>query len=208
MPWQVSTVVSERLELVKAIRDEKLRVGLVAENFGVSRQTAHKWMRRFDPSDIASLEDRSRRPRVSPRRTPAEIEDRVCELRRRFPAWGGRKLHYRLKALGFEDVPSPSTITDILARNGLLPEDRRLERDWRRFQADRPNQMLQMDYKGHFALSDGRCYILTLLDDHSRFNLCLEACANQRGDTLRSLLLPVFDTYGLPETILVDNGPP
>jgi transposase InsO family protein len=103
------------------------------------------------------------------------MEERVCELRRRHPAWGGRKLHHRLKALGVEGVPSPSAITDILARNALLRADRRLKRDWQRFEAERPNEMWQMDFKGDFALPSGRCYTLTVLDDHSRFNVCLQA---------------------------------
>jgi transposase InsO family protein len=68
--------------------------------------------------------------------------------------------------------------------------------------------MWQMDFKGDFALSTGRCYILTVLDDHSRFNLCLQACPNQRRQTVEARLLPVFATYGLPEVLLVDNGPP
>lgn len=208
MPWQVSTVVDKRLELVQAIQEHGERVGEVSRRFQVSRQTAFKWMKRFDPGDLTTLEDRSRRPHVSPSRTASSIEEQVCELRRRYPTWGGRKLHHRLKALGIEEVPSPSTITDILARHGLLPEDRRRVRDTVRFEADRPNRMWQMDYKGDFALLNGRCYILTILDDHSRFNLSLEACGNQRSDTLKDKLLPVFATYGLPDTILVDNGPP
>jgi transposase InsO family protein len=68
--------------------------------------------------------------------------------------------------------------------------------------------MWQMDFKGDFALPSGRCYTLTVLDDHSRFNVCLQACANQRRATVQTHLLPVFATYGLPEAILVDNGPP
>jgi transposase InsO family protein len=68
--------------------------------------------------------------------------------------------------------------------------------------------MWQMDFKGDFALATGRCYPLTVLDDHSRFNLCLRACPDQRSETVRAQLLPVLATYGLPDAILVDNGPP
>ena len=208
MTWRVSTVVDQRRELVEAVIADAGRVGQVSQRAGVSRQTAYKWLARYKAEGDAGLQDRSRRPKVSPRRTPGEMEERVCELRRRHPAWGGRKLHYRLKALDIEGVPSPSAITDILARNGLLSPERRLKRDWQRFEAQQPNQIWQMDFKGDFALSAGRCYTLTVLDDHSRFNLCLRACPDQRGETVRSQLLPVFATYGLPETILVDNGPP
>src|SRR5258708_10475796 len=99
---------------------------------------------------------------TSPRQTSVEMEERVCELRRLHPAWGGRKLHHRLAALGTALVPSPSAITDILARHGLLSSERRLKRDWQRFEAQRPNQMWQMDLKGDFAPAPGRCYPLTV----------------------------------------------
>lgn len=208
MAWRVATVVDERRELVTAVMTGDESVSAACRRLGVSRQTAYKWLGRARTEGDAGLVDRSRRPKLSPRRTSAEMEERVCELRRRHPAWGGRKLHHRLKALGVERVPSPSAITDILARNDLLRADRRLKRDWQRFEAERPNEMWQMDFKGDFALPTGRCYTLTVLDDHSRFNVCLQACANQRRATVQTQLLPVFATYGLPEAILVDNGPP
>jgi transposase InsO family protein len=208
MVWRVSTVIDERRELVRAVMFGEEQVATASRRLGVSRQTAYKWLGRAKQEGDAGLLDRSRRPRVSPRQTPPEVEERVCELRRRHPAWGGRKLHHRLKALGMETVPSPSAITDILSRNGLLKADRRLKRNWQRFEAEAPNQMWQMDFKGDFALPGGRCHTLTVLDDHSRFNVCLQACSDQRRETVQRQLLPILATYGLPEVILVDNGPP
>ena len=77
-----------------------------------------------------------------------------------------------------------------------------------RFERDRPNELWQMDFKGHFAHDAGRCHPLTLLDDHSRFSLCLEACANQRGATVEASLVPTFERYGLPRRMVFDNGSP
>lgn len=207
MTWQVSTVMDRRREVVQALGAGE-PVARVARRHGVSRTTVYKWQARHEAEGESGLADHSRRPRTSPRRTPPEMEALVCELRRQNPYWGGRKLYHRLKVLGVEGVPSPSAITDILARNGLLHPERRLKRDWQRFEAAEPNQMWQMDFKGDFPLGGGRCYPLTVLDDHSRFNLCLKACGDQRGDTVKSHLLAVFESYGLPEAILVDNGPP
>ena len=66
-----------------------------------------------------------------------------------------------------------------------------------------------MDFKGHFPLlAGGRCHPLTLLDDHSRFCLGLEACTNERYRTVQAHLTQLFTRYGLPRTILADNGPP
>jgi transposase InsO family protein len=207
MVLRAMTLLERRLQLVLALKEAE-PLAAVSRRFDVSRDTAYKWLKRFELEGEAGLEDRSRRPKTSPRRTPAAIEEQVCELRWAHPAWGGRKLHHRLKALGLEYVPSPSAITDILNRNNLLSPERRQKRDWQRFQADEPNEMWQMDFKGDFALAEGRCYPLTVLDDHSRFSLCLQACGNQLGETVRFHLLRVFATYGLPEAILVDHGPP
>lgn len=208
MTWRELTVRDERRDLVTSVSEGVESISSASRRLGVSRPTAYKWLTRWRQEGEAGLSDRSRRPSLSPKRTSGEVEECVCELRRRHPGWGGRKLHHRLKALGMEGVPSPSAITDILARNGLLQADRRLKRDWQRFEAERPNEMWQMDFKGDFALAGGRCHTLTVLDDHSRFNVCLQACPNQRGETVKGYLMPVFATYGLPEAILVDNGPP
>jgi len=66
-----------------------------------------------------------------------------------------------------------------------------------------------MDFKGWFGLGDGnRCHTFGLLDDHSRYNLALAACSDQRTGTVQNLLRATFRTYGLPERILCDNGSP
>ncbi len=66
-----------------------------------------------------------------------------------------------------------------------------------------------MDFKGHFALGNReRCHPLTVLDDHSRYALCLQACRNQLGDTVKGQLTATFRRYGLPEQMLMDNGSP
>ena len=62
-----------------------------------------------------------------------------------------------------------------------------------------PNDLWQMDFKGHFPLTQGRCHPLTVLDDHSRFALGLQACADELGKTVRERLTAIFRRYGLPE---------
>jgi transposase InsO family protein len=105
-------------------------------------------------------------------------------------------------------VPAASTITGILAREGLLRPGRRLQRDWQRFEAEAPNELLQMDFKGHVPAGRQRCHPLTIIDDHSRFSLCIAACTDERRETVQTQLTKVFERYGLPERILTDNGSP
>lgn len=208
MPWREVSPVSERREFVGLANAPGANVSELCRRFGISRKTGNKWLSRFRESGVEGLAERSRRPQGSPARTDERVEAAVLDLRAKHPAWGGRKLRARLLALGHTSVPSASTITAILERNGLLSEDRREKRNWQRFEHEAPNRLWQMDFKGHFATEQGRCHPLTLVDDHSRYNLCLRAFDNERATTVQEALSDVFRRYGLPERILCDNGSP
>ena len=115
----------------------------------------------------------------------------------------------RLLALGHRDVPSSSTVQSILRRHGHTADSADVHHQpYVRFERDAPNSLWQMDFKGHFPTSSGRCHPLTVLDDHSRFSVVLHACANERGNTVQTHLTAAFRRYGMPERILSDNGPP
>jgi transposase InsO family protein len=110
----------------------------------------------------------------------------VLALREEHPCWGGRKLRKLLERAGVERVPSASTITEVLRRHGKLDGPRAgRARDYVRFEHPEPNDLWQMDFKGHFALGEGRCHPLTLIDDHSRYALEIGACADERAATVR-----------------------
>lgn len=209
MPWEEVTAMSRRKEFVHLAQGEDANMTRLCSRFGISRKTGYKWLERFLQQGEAGLSDASRRPRISPNATPAVIEQAVLELRGAHPAWGGRKLRKRLEALGFLGVPAASTITAILKRNGRIdPEEAAKHTAWQSFEAEAPNDLWQMDFKGHFEMAGGRCHPLTVLDDHSRFSLCLAACSDERLATVRRALETTFRRYGLPRRMLVDNGPP
>lgn len=209
MPWKEVSAVSLRQEFVTLAGAPDANISALCRRFGISRFTGHKWLGRFATEGRAGLAERSRRPQHSPGRTPAPIETVILELRAAHPAWGGRKLRARLLHIGHERVPSPSTITTILRRRGLIDrEEASKHRAWQRFEHADPNLLWQMDFKGHFAVLHGRCHPLTVLDDHSRFSLGLEACANEQGATVHQRLVHIFRRYGLPHRMLMDNGAP
>jgi transposase InsO family protein len=114
-----------------------------------------------------------------------------------------------LQDQGYVDVPHPNTITDILRRTGKLDEEECAKHQpVQRFERSQPNELWQMDFKGHFAMLEERCHPLTVLDDHSRFCLGLKACANETGGTVKGHLQAIFQQYGMPKAILCDNGGP
>jgi transposase InsO family protein len=210
MPWKECSAVSARLEFVELAQSEGANVALLCRRFGISRKTAYKWMSRYKLGGIEHLKDQSRRPHHSPSKTAADVEQKIVELRQCHRAWGGRKLAARLAALGVKTLPAASTITSVLRRHDLLDQADCLERQRsRRFERAAPNDLWQMDFKGHVPMRQGgRCHPLTVLDDHSRYAIVLSACGDEKTATVQGRLTEAFRRYGLPWRMLMDNGAP
>lgn len=211
MPWKEMSVMSQRAEFIHFATQEGANVAELCRRYGISRDTGHRLVNRFKAGGLEALGDRSRRPHRSPNKTPKAVENDVLEVRDAHPDWCGRKIRRRLQDLGKSDIPAASTITEILRRHGRINEEDSTQRKVpKRFEHSVPNALWQMDFKGHFALtrSKTRCHPLTVLDDHSRFSILLQACPNERGNTVQGHLERAFRTYGLPESMLTDNGAP
>jgi transposase InsO family protein len=209
MPWKVESLMIRRQEFVSFAAQPEANISSLCRRFQISRKTGYKWLarRRGDPAD--ALTDGSRKPLHSPGRTAAVMEQRVSDLRGQHPAWGARKIKRRLEDLGQAAVPARSTVNDILRRHGLIrPAESLKHAGFVRFERGSPNELWQMDFKGHFATSAGRCHPLTVLDDHSRFNVLLRACDNELLETVKTALIEAMRLYGMPVCILSDNGPP
>jgi transposase InsO family protein len=201
--------MDQREEVVRlALRPGTNRSELF-RRFGISRNNGYKWLRRFAAEGAAGLADRSRRPHRSPARTDGDTEAEVLRVREEHnQAWGGRKIAWEMRRKGWK-TPAPSTITEILRRHDKLDANASEHpASYQRFERERPNELWQMDFKGHFSVAQGRCHPLTVLDDHSRYALGLEACADEQEATTRARLTDVFRRYGLPLMMLMDNGPP
>src|SRR5215210_718629 len=121
MPWRERTVLMEREEFARLARTPGANVSELCRRFGISRNKGYKWLRRYAEAGRAGLQDRSRRPKSSPERTAGSVEAAVLRVRADSNgAWGGRKIAKVLKRVGLENVPAPSTITEILRRHGQL----------------------------------------------------------------------------------------
>ena len=199
--------MSLKLEFVTLAQKEEANIRELCRRYEISPPTAYRLLERYAREGDDGLHERSRRPHNSPNRTPTELEQAVLAVREEHPAWGGRTIREVLLRT-HPAVPSPSTITAILRRNGCIVESERVRRDWQRFEHPHPNDLWQMDFKCHFPTGAGRCHPLTVLDDHSRFALGLQACTNERTETVQECLTAIFRTYGLPVRMLMDNGSP
>jgi len=209
MPWQEVSALSLKYEFVTFAQQEGCNISQLCKSYNISRKTGYKLLNRFNELGAEGLLDLSRRPHHSPLKSPETIETAIVALREKHPAWGGRKLKSRLETLGHKDVPTASTITEILRRKGLLdPEESLKHTAFISFEHPEPNDLWQMDFKGHFATRQGRCHPLTVLDDHSRFSITLKACADEKTGTVQSALINSFRRYGLPRRMTMDNGSP
>lgn len=213
MPWRELSIMSSRREFVTMASSPSLAgrgvsMAELCRRFGISRKTGYKWLARHRRG--VPLDDRPRRPRSTPGITPRHVAVRVLEARELHPAWGARKLAAWLEQRGLADVPSASTITRILHRHGMVdPAASRAATAFVRFERERPNELWQMDFKGHVPmLRGGRCHPLAVLDDHSRFSLTVRAFDNEREGTVMPHLIEIFRRFGMPERILCDNGSP
>ena len=209
MPWKETTVVKERREFVEWAERQELPFRTLCARFGVSVPTGRKWLVRYRAAGTEGLSSQSQRPLRQPGKLPAEVEDAVCALASRHPAWGARKLKRRLADLETPYVPAASTIQRVLERNGVERVRPAQTPARQRFEAPAPNALWQMDFKGYITLSrGGQCHPLTVLDDHSRFNLVLASCGNEQRGTVQEQLTRAFQRYGLPDRMLMDNGAP
>ncbi|HWR67373.1 MAG TPA: IS481 family transposase [Bellilinea sp.] len=210
MPWKENTTMSQKQGFILQAKGENRNISALCREYGISRKTGYKWLKREAEDGVEGLVEHSRKPHHSPNQTQEHIEERVLAVRKEHPAWGGRKIRKVLLNAGYGQVPAASTITAILHRESRIdPTEAHKHKPYQRFEKERPNELWQMDFKGYFRLeAGGYCHPLTVLDDHSRFLIGLRACANERFETVQTQLIRLFRQFGLPERMLMDNGSP
>lgn len=214
MPWKERRAMDERKEFVLEWRKGEESVAALCRHFGISRETAYKWINRYTAEGEAGLLELSRAPHHSPQQMSDETREQILELRQAHPRWGPRKLRaYLQRHQPGQSWPAASSIGDLLRREGLAHPRRRRQRTPPHTQplahATAPNQLWCVDYKGWFRCGDGsRCDPLTITDAYSRYLLRCRAVEKTDEPRARAVFEAVFREYGLPEAIRSDNGPP
>lgn len=208
MPWSEKTVEEKRTEFVSAVVAGEKSMSALCRDYGITRRTGYKWLERYRQGD--GMGDHTHAAFNRPNRCSPETEERILKEREKHPSWGPRKLQRILLDKKYTDVPAVSTVAAILKRNGRIdPDESEKHVAFIRFEREKPNELWQMDYKGDFGMLNGkRCHPLTILDDHSRYSLCLDAKGNEQAEETFPSIRRVFKEYGLPDAILCDNGKP
>jgi transposase InsO family protein len=193
---------------------EDVNVAAFCRDHSVSRDRFYAIRRRYRAEGDAGLVPRSRAPHTVANRTSALVEDLIVTWRKHLADEGldagAETIKWHLTASGI-DSPAVSTIWRILTRRGFIDPDpsKAPHKTWKRFTADFVNEMWQIDAT-HTQLADGTDIdVVNLVDDHSR------TCTGSRavdgpttGSDAWDAFVDAVDTYGLPASLLSDNGPP
>jgi putative transposase len=214
MPWKNTSIIGERWHLVKALLRGERSVSGWCREFGVSRKTAYKWLRRFTEGGRRELCDHSRRPHRVPLRMRRKWIQRIAQTRRRHSHWGPKKIQTCLLHQ-YGQAPATVTIARWLKRLQLVTPRRRRPRKacWLKIppltRAAAPNQVWTADFKGWFRSGNGqRIDPLTVRDLYSRYVLGIRLLPDQRWQPTKAVFRQLFRCYGLPQVMRTDNGGP
>lgn len=206
MPFTETNVMEQRVKFVIRASSGRGSLTEVCREFGISRQTGYRWLKRYaEAGSVFLIEEHSRRPHRSPMRTAKKLEEKVISARNRY-GWGGKKLRALLLKDGI-DLPA-ITIDRIIKRHGLISEEATPSKALKRFEREHPNELWQMDFKGEFRTPHGTCYPLTILDDHSRYSLAIHALERTTAEVVQKHVFSTFCEYGVPDAMLMDHGSP
>lgn len=216
MPWSSRCVMGLREEFVGRVRaDDSVSFSALCREFGISRKTGYKYVKRYEAAGLAGLIDVPRTPKRSTLATSAEMAVEIVRLRRENPRWGPVKLRAALlRSNKADDVPSARTIDRVLERAGepRAPRGRkrvRVVREYETVEAAAPNDLWTIDFKGWWRTRDGmKVYPLTVRDQFSRYVLAIELLPRCTSAAVQAVLDDLFRRYGAPKAIRCDNGSP
>jgi len=207
--------MSLKMEFVEKAQQPGARMSRLCGQYGISRETGYKWLRRYKREGPDGLEERSRRPKTSPLATAEDIVVAVLEERERHPRRGPKKLRVMLERKLGEQTPSVATIARVLNRFGKVRQRSRFPRRISivdtapRVSATRCNEVWTVDFKGWWRTRDGeRCEPLTVRDAFSRYVLTVKLIKGATTAAVRKVFEELFRRYGVPEAIQCDNGVP
>jgi transposase InsO family protein len=208
VPWKERTVQMNREEFVKRVLAQEKSKSALCREYGISRPTGDKWISRYTVGE--GFSNRSRAPFHTPNKLDIDTEELIIKARKKEPAIGATKIQRMLRNEGHTELPCISTVNAVLKRNNLITlEASRAATPYKRFEKEAPNVMWQADFKGHYAMGNGqRCHPLSVIDDHSRFCLCADAKINERRGGVEESFRRIFKEFGMPQSLLCDNGNP
>jgi len=214
MPWTITDTMDLKIRMIADWQSERFSITDLAAKYRLSRPTIYKWVERYEEQGIDGLKEQPKTPIHSPHRTPERIVDLIVEEKLRNRHRGPKKVYVQLKKRYPGIVfPAPSTIGELLKKQGLVIERKRRRRVPHYAEpfegCQEANAVWSVDYKGQFYTKDGCvCYPLTISDNYSRYLLACDGLPGPRYCETKTVFERVFRDYGLPRAIRSDNGTP
>jgi putative transposase len=213
MPWKKTEPMNERVKFIAAYLEEDEALSDLCKIFNISRKTGYKWIARYEAKGVVALADQSRAPHSHPNSVSKDVVRLLLSEREKHPNWGPKKLVIVLERKYPRLIlPVPSTVGQILKRNGCIKKRRRRIYSapnpelLRQYNA--PNSVWCADFKGHFPVGGKRCNPLTISDGFSRYLIRCEGLRRPLHDFAKPVFESAFREYGLPDAIRTDNGAP
>jgi transposase InsO family protein len=206
--------MDEKLRFVFEYQRDEQTMGELCARFGICRDTAYAWLRRYRLHGVMGLVELNRAAKQHPNQTAAAVERAVLELREAHMRWGPRKLKRILERdQPGRPWPAASTMGEIVKRAGLVVARKKRRRTEPYTQplahAVESNRVWCADFKGWFKSGDGRRVDpLTITDAWSRYLLRCQAVEKTDTERVRAIFEAAFREYGLPGAIRTDNGAP
>ncbi len=210
--------MTERERFVLQAMEPGSNHSALCRDFGITRSTGYKWLKRFRERGLEGLRCLSRGPQPgkSPLRCNADVAVAVLRLRRDYPNYGPKKLRALLeREFPADAVPSTRTVCRILERAGLTRARKVRRRNSTapssapKVICEGPNDAWSVDFKGWWRMGNGqKADPLTVQDRYSRYVLAVELVSAPSYDEVRAVFERLFDRYGLPKAIQSDGGPP
>lgn len=215
MPWIEVNLMDQKLLFIADHLREVTTFSDLCARYGISRKTGYKWVARYRELGLQGLQDQSQRPHGHPLTTPYAVRQQIKELRSQYrDPPGPKKIQVLLQQKYPDwDIPSKTTIYNILAEEGMINRQKRR----RRVPAGQlpfspvhePNDVWSTDYKGQFKTLDCTwCYPLTVMDHQSRYLLECHNCQGTGLEQSKRSFEKLFREFGLPWRIRSDNGVP
>lgn len=215
MAWTQTCVMDERTRFIMDLLDGTYCMTELCIDYGISRKSGYKWLRRYEQGGFAALQDLSRAAHSHPHEMSRQVKEAILAVKSRFGKWGAPKIRNRLERMHpeWDRYPAISTIGLFLQRQGLTCSRRRRRKAT---PSEQPltsgrysNQVWSADFKGHFKTGNGcRCNPLTISDYASRYLLCCRHLDHTSYENVKMRFERTFREYGMPEVIRTDNGTP
>lgn len=216
MPWKETDKMDQKEKFIREMLLADKPFKHLCSDFGISEKTGYKWKNRFLEQGKAGLCEHSRASLNHNNQIDGDTAAELIKIKNAHIAWGPKKIReIYSKIYPHKDVPSLSSVKRILDKAGLV-QHRKIRKSFnsdcprlqQQIQAQHPNDVWCIDFKGWWK-SDGEiCEPFTVRDKFSRKILCIRLMESKSSQAVRAVMTELFTKYGLPKAIHSDNGTP